>query len=58
MTPLNSLIVTICESCITLLLIILVSLSRFKVLGPDIMAGVFSGILLAILLCRNQVVNI
>src|SRR6266550_4411827 len=45
-TPFNSLIVTICKSCIVLLSTILVLLSRFEVLGLDIVAGVFGGILL------------
>src|SRR6266568_8584722 len=46
-TPLSSLIVTICESCVTLLLTILVLSLHLKVLSPDIVAGVFGGILLA-----------
>src|SRR6266568_3019842 len=52
-TPLSSLIVTICESCVASSSTMLVSSSRLKVLGPDVVAGVFGGILLAVLPCRN-----
>src|SRR6266700_7868289 len=39
-------VMTNCESCVVSLLTILVSSSRLKVLGPDIMTSVFGGILL------------
>src|SRR6266568_4927741 len=40
MTPYSSLIVTICESCVALLLTILILSSRLEVLGPDVITGV------------------